>query len=322
MLIDTHAHINFKAFEADATEVVQRAFNNGVSLVLVGTQIDTSKEAVELAKKFNSPAFGTPSLAKEGGGGVYAVVGLHPVHTYSQHLDEEETSFQTREEIFDYEAYYKLASHPLVVGIGECGLDYYRIKNDELGIMNVEEIKNKQKLTFIQQIKLAKELDKALVIHCRPSAGTADAYLDILEIVDTEHLALSANHSSFRFEIHSFTGSPEIAMEFVKRGAYVGLNGIITFGDRKTKNMTTSSIALAKEGDKTGNMKKVVETVPLERIVLETDSPYLTPIPHRGKRNEPSFVKFVAERVAEIKGISLEEVEKTTTQNAKLLFKI
>jgi TatD DNase family protein len=111
-------------------------------------------------------------------------------------------------------------------------------------------------------------------------------------------------------------------MEFVKRGAYVGLNGIITFGDRKTKNMTTSSIALAKEGDKTGNMKKVVETVPLERIVLETDSPYLTPIPHRGKRNEPSFVKFVAERVAEIKGISLEEVEKTTTQNAKLLFKI
>jgi TatD DNase family protein len=324
-MFDTHAHINFKAFEADATEVVQRAFNNGVSLVLVGTQIDTSREAVELAKKFNSPAFGTPSLAKEGGGGVYAVVGLHPVHTYSQHLDEEETSFQTREEIFDYEAYYKLASHPLVVGIGECGLDYFRlpaeISQESTGVSH-EQIKKQQQAVFLQQIKLAKALNKALVIHCRPSAGTADAYLDILEIVDTEHLALSTNHSSFRFEIHSFTGSPEIAMEFVKRGAYVGLNGIITFGDRKTKNMTTSSIALAKEGDKTGNMKKVVETVPLERIVLETDSPYLTPIPHRGKRNEPSFVKFVAEKVAEIKGISLEEVEKTTTQNAKLLFKI
>ncbi len=324
MLIDTHAHINFKAFEADATEVVQRAFNNGVSLILVGTQIDTSKEAVELAEKFNSPAFGTPSLAKEGGGGVYAVVGLHPVHTYSQHLDEEETSFQTREEIFDYEAYYKLASHPLVVGIGECGLDYYRIKNDELGIMNVEEIKKKQKLTFIQQIKLAKELDKALVIHCRPSVGTADAYEDILQILDQEFEKFQIPNPKFqmRFEIHSFTGSPEIAMEFVKRGAYVGLNGIITFGDRKTKNLTTSSIALAKEGDKTGNMKKVVETVPLERIVLETDSPYLTPVPHRGKRNEPLFVKHVAEKVAEIKGVSLEEVAKTTTQNAKLLFNI
>ncbi len=334
MFIDTHAHVNFKAFEADAEVVIKRALGNGVSIVLVGTQIDTSRQAVEMAEKFESlnfksqitppsPLFGkegeergiavSPShsassghaLAKEGGGGVYAVVGLHPVHTYSQHLDEEETSFKTREEIFDYEVYSKIANHPLVVGIGECGLDYFRLPEDSVKreADSVEKIKAKQKDVFIQQIKLANELNKALVIHCRPSAGTEDAYEDILKILDTEHLALSTNHSSFRFEIHSFTGSPTMVMEFVKRGAFVGLNGIITF-------------------DKTGNMKQVVETVPLERIVLETDSPYLTPVPHRGKRNEPLFVKHVAEKVAEIKGVSLDEVEKTTTANARKLFKI
>lgn len=315
MLIDTHAHVNFKAFAEDADQTIGRALDAGVWVVNVGTQIDTSRQAVEVAEKFSNltPALSLPTgqagSPREGDtSGVFAVIGLHPVHTYSQHLDEEESSFMTREEKFDYNAYFKLANNPKVVGIGECGLDYYRIKNEELGSKNVEAIKQSQKDAFIAQIKLATELNKALVIHCRPSLGSQDAYEDILKILDQEiHPSLSPSPNEgragerLRFEIHSFTGSPEIVQEFIKRGAYVGLNGIITF-------------------DKTGNMQKVVETVPLDRIVLETDSPYLTPVPHRGKRNEPLYVKHVAERVAEIKGVALAELEKITTENAKKLF--
>ncbi len=312
MLIDTHAHVNFKAFAEDVDQTIGRALEAGVWVVNVGTQIDTSRQAVDLAEKY-PPYPSSPSRGEERGrGGVYAVIGLHPVHTYSQHLDEEETSFLSREEKFDFEAYRKLADSPKVVGIGECGLDYYRLPQDDGLLAGQEdrhqEIKKLQKDAFVQQIRLAKEANKALVIHCRPSAGSQDAYEDILQILDQEaHLSLTPSPyegregEGLRFEIHSFTGSPGIVQEFIKRGAYVGLNGIITF-------------------DKSGNMEEVVKTVPIDRIVLETDSPYLTPVPHRGKRNEPLYVKHVAERVAKIKNLSLEEVEKITTENAKKLF--
>ena len=283
MLIDTHAHVNFSAFKDDADATVQRALDAGMCVVNVGTQLDTSKSCVEMAEKYER---------------VYAVIGIHPVHTYQQMLDEEESHFKTRAEQFDHDVYFELGQNEKVVGIGECGLDYYRLPGgDEAGNMKHEAIKQLQKETFVGQIRLAKELEKALVIHCRPSTGTQDAYEDILEILDAE---LVQGH---RFEIHSFTGSPEIVKQFLDRGAYVGLNGIITF-------------------DKTGNMEKVVQMVPIERIVLETDSPYLTPAPNRGKRNEPLFVKFVAEKLAQIKGLSIDQVEEETTNNAKALFNI
>jgi TatD DNase family protein len=278
MLIDTHAHVNFSAFKDDADATIHRALDAGMCVVNVGTQTDTSRSAVDMANTYER---------------VYAVIGIHPVHTYQQMLDEEESRFKTRAEEFDRDIYYQLGQNEKVVGIGECGLDYYRLPENT----NHEAIKALQKETFVGQIRLAKELDKALVIHCRPSAGTQDAYEDILEILDAEII------QGHRFEIHSFTGSPEIALKFLDRGAYVGLNGIITF-------------------DKSGNMQKVAETVPLDRIVLETDSPYLTPLPHRGKRNEPSYVKFVAEKVAQIKNALLDEVEEETTNNAKQLFNL
>jgi TatD DNase family protein len=108
---------------------------------------------------------------------------------------------------------------------------------------------------------------------------------------------------NLRFEIHSFTGSPEYLQKFLDRGAYVSFNGIITF-------------------DKTGNMEKLVQMAPLDRIILETDCPYLTPVPNRGKRNEPSFVKFTADKVAIIKNLSADEIANITTSNAKKLFSL
>lgn len=278
MLIDTHGHVNFKAYKDDAKEVLQRALDNGVWVVNVGSQIDTSRQAVELANQFQE--------------GVYATVGLHPEHTHSQYVDEEETHFKTREEFFNYEEYSDLAENPKVVGIGECGLDYYRLPE-----ANQDEVIAKQKEAFRQQIRLAKEFNKALVVHSRPVKDKEDLYQDLIEILKSEGV------ENLRFEVHSFTGSPEAVKKFLELGAYVSFNGIITF-------------------DKTGNMKEVVKTTPLDRIILETDCPYLTPVPNRGKRNEPLFVEFVAKKLGEIKGFGVEKIADVTTANARKLFNI
>jgi TatD DNase family protein len=283
MLIDTHAHINLNAFRDDATEAIQRAHEAGVTVVNVGTQIDTSRQAVKLLEQFPEK--------------VYAVVGLHPLHTWKHRhddFDEQELAFNTREELFDYEAYKQLADNPRVVGIGECGLDYYRLPD-----VDTAPIKAKQGAVFIQQIELAQELDKALCIHCRPSNGTNDAYEDVLEIMGQ----VKQNNPRFRFEVHCYTGDLPTALKFVELGGFIGLNGIITF-------------------DKTGRSEEVVKGLPLEAIVLETDAPYLAPVPYRGKRNEPAYVVEVAKKIAEWKGISFGEVTEVTTKNTRQLFNI
>lgn len=280
--IDTHTHVNLRAFKDDAQETIQRSLDAGVGVVNVGTQIDTSRQAVELLKDFPE--------------GVWAVVGLHPSHTYAHEFeDEEEVKFKTREEHFDADLYRELAKHERVVGIGECGLDYYRLPDDR----DHNEIKQLQRAAFDEQIKLALELDKALCIHCRPSDGTVDAYEDLLEIIKE----VKAGNPELRFEVHCYTGDAATAKKFVDLGAYIGLNGIVTF-------------------DKTTRSEEVVKAVPLENIILETDAPYLTPKSNRGKRNEPSFLPEVAEQIAYWKNISIDEVAEQTTNNAKKLFNI
>lgn len=281
MLIDTHAHVQFSGFKDEADEIMQRALDAGMVVVNVGSQIDTSTEAVKMLDKFSER--------------VYAVVGLHPEHTFKHTLDEEESHFETRQEDFNYEAYKALAQNPKVVGIGECGLDYFRFEEGS----DIVKIKEQQRLAFDQQIKLALELDKALVVHCRPSSGTVDAYEDLVEILTR----VKQENSQLRFEVHCFTGTLAVAQKFVELGGYLGLNGIITF-------------------DKTGTSEEVVKNISLDNIILETDCPYLSPVPLRGKRNEPLNVKYVAEKIAEWKNVSFEEVENKTTENAKSLFNL
>ena len=281
MLIDTHAHVQFSGFKDEADEIMQRALDAGMVVVNVGSQIDTSTEAVKMLDKFSER--------------VYAVVGLHPEHTFKHTLDEEESHFETRQEDFNYEAYKALAQNPKVVGIGECGLDYFRFEEGS----DIVKIKEQQRLAFDQQIKLALELDKALVVHCRPSSGTVDAYEDLVEILTR----VKQENSQLRFEVHCFTGTLAVAQKFVELGGYLGLNGIITF-------------------DKTGTSEEVVKNIALDNIILETDCPYLSPVPLRGKRNEPLNVKYVAEKIAEWKNVSFEEVENKTTENAKSLFNL
>lgn len=275
-LIDTHAHVNLNAFSSDADEVLQRAFAKGIQVVNVGTRRETSEEAVNLLKKY--PA------------NLYATVGLHPSHTFSDYHDPQEVARGLGIERFDYEAYKQLASDPRVVGIGECGLDYYRLPQG-----NVAGVKARQKKAFEHQMTLALELDKALVIHCRPSKDTTDAYDDMLKILQSRSLP--------RFEIHSFTGTLAVAQKFIALGGFIGLNGIITF-------------------DKTGESERVVKGISLEAIVLETDSPYLTPAAFRGQRNEPLYVEETAKQIAAWRGESLDRVADITSANACTLFKL
>lgn len=281
VLIDTHAHVNFNAYKEDADAVLRRALETGVWTVNVGSQSSTSQRAVEIAGQYDE--------------GVCAVVGLHPIHLVKQLVDEEEFSFETREEIFDYDFYKKLSSYPKVVGIGECGLDYYRLPGGR-----EEETKRKQYETFVQHIELASELKKTLMVHSR------DAYNDIYAVLKPRMAKLKSAI------IHSFIGNWEEEKKFLDLGCFVSFNGIITYKPRKEK----------KPGSSDPGLLDAVRQTPLNRILLETDSPYLAPDPLRGTRNEPTNVRHIAEKIAELQNLFYTDVASQTTANARAVFGI
>lgn len=283
MVFDVHAHVNFKAFEPDGHEVIRRALDGGVGMILVGSQNTTSKRSVDYARRYRKEP-------------VYAAVGLHPIHLEEMHVDDKELGqeglgFTTRAEEFDYKYYKELANHPKVVAIGEVGLDYYRIENQELRI--------EQQRVFRKQIELALETKKALMVHCRK------AHDDCIKILK-EYFPLQATSyklQALNGDIHFFEGTLEQAREYFKLGFTVSFTGVITFKNAK-------------------HHQELVKALPIDHILLETDAPYLTPEPYRGKRNEPLYVKLVAAKVAELKGISVEEVERVTTSTAKKVFNL
>ena len=279
MLVDTHCHINFKEFKEDADKAIQRSLDEGTSLIVVGSQSTTSKRAVQLAEKHD---------------GVWAAVGLHPVHLFSYKVETDRNSFVSRAEEFDYEYYKKLASRPEVVAIGEMGLDYYRIEGLEEA-EGLEEVKEKQKDVFVQGIKLARELDKPIIIHTRAQDKTQHVFDDVLELLKQQNY--------IKCVIHCFGGDLQQARDFIEFGCMISVTGIVTF-----KNAH--------------EIHQVAKEIPLEHIMIETDAPYLAPEPHRGKRNEPSYVKYVAEKIAEIKELDFEEVAKITTENANRFFNL
>lgn len=274
-LIDAHTHIQFAAYKDDRDKVIKRSLEAGVWLVNVGTQKDTSAEAVALAEKYNK--------------GVYATVGLHPIHTDKSFHDEAELgldqSFTSRGDVFDYEFYKKLASHKKVVAIGECGLDYYRATSDR-----GHETKEKQKDAFYQQIELSKELKKPLMIHCR------EAFPDLIDILVACRMSLVSGSI-----VHFFSGTEREANQLLDMGLFFTFGGVITF---------------------VRDYDEIIKAVPINRILLETDAPYVTPAPYRGQRNEPLYVAEVAKKLAEIKDVSLDEIYHHTTENARNIFGI
>ncbi|NLJ58295.1 MAG: TatD family hydrolase [Tissierellia bacterium] len=199
---------------------------------------------------------------------VYAAVGCHP-HDTKYMKDETMDIFRD------------LAKSKKVVAIGEIGLDYH-YDNSERDV---------QRKWFREQIRLAKELDLPYIVHDREAHG------DLIKIMKEEH------YDGARGVLHCYSGSVELAKEFIKLGFYISLAGPVTFRKARVP-------------------KLVAKEIPFDKLLIETDSPYLTPEPFRGRRNEPKYVRFVAEEIAEIRNVSLDEVAERTTQNFKTLFEV
>lgn len=282
MFIDTHAHVNFKDFKDDADEVIRRSLDNDTWMILVGSEYKTSNRALSYANKYQK--------------GVYAAVGLHPSHLENgrvESLENGEKIFYERFEEFDYGSYEKLAQFEKVVAIGEIGLDYYHLDPKE----DNQKIKKKQQEVFVQQLILARQLNLPVIIHCR------QAHDDLYEIL-----------ANFKKEygqaipvgepwgvVHCFSGDEDLAWKYFRLGLMISFTGLITF---------------SKQWD------DLIRKIPLDKIMIETDAPYMTPEPYRGQRNEPLLVQYVAKRVADIKGLKIEKVAKATFDNACRLFKI
>lgn len=286
MLVDSHCHVHFHAYEENRADVIQRSLAKGIHLLTVGTQKETSKQAIEVAEKYD---------------GVWAAVGLFPPHLVASDFEDtdELATGSNLAEVFDMNVYRVLASHPKCVAIGECGLDYHRLPEQ----VDRSTLIKLQKQTVRAHFDLADELGLPVIIHCR------DAYADQLEIV-REYI--EQGKLKQRGVVHCFGGTLEDAQAFVELGFKIGITGIVTFPPRKSDVLFDGYTLI----------QHIARTLPLSSLLVETDAPYLTPVPHRGERNEPAFVEFVARKIAELKGISFEEVAEATSQNIQSIFHI
>jgi TatD DNase family protein len=253
-LIDTHCHLEWKAFDPDREAVIDRAVHAGVRrMITIGVDVPSSRRAIEIAEQQAA---------------VYAAVGVHPndcADFGAAALDELRS----------------LAQHPKVVAIGEIGLDYYWHRVDP----------DTQARAFHAQLELAAESNKPVIIHSR------DAALDVVQALEN----FAAQTAPLSGTLHSYFDDLDIARRVFSLGFYIGVTGPITF-------------------KKSDREREIVRQVRNDRLLLETDAPFLTPVPHRGRRNEPAYVRHVAETVALARGQSLEEVARQTTQNAERLF--
>ncbi len=253
VLIDSHSHIYCRDYAADFEEMLKRAADAGVAAMLVvGTDIESSRESVALAEKY-------PHL--------YSSVGIHP-HDASRVTEA------------CYEEIRKLTlSSPKVVAIGEIGLDFYRDRSP----------RDEQERVFRAFLRMAAELDKPVIVHDR------DAHERVMACLREE--------GAGRGVLHCFSGDAAMAAESIRMGFYISIPGTVTYPSNQA-------------------LRDVVAATSMDRMLVETDCPYLTPVPHRGKRNEPAYVRFAAERVAEVKGLTLADVARITTKNCRDLFGI
>ena len=268
-LFDAHTHVHFRTYDADRDEVLHRALSAGIGMVNVGTDKKTSAEAVALAEKYD---------------GCWATVGLHPIHTSTSFHDEDEGADAPEAE-FDHEYYLSLAKHPKVVAIGECGFDYFHSPDKE-----------RQKGAFLAQIRLAYEVKKPLMLHCR------DAYGDLIRVLKENENLLNPIPGI----THFFSGTVEEAKELLELGFYFTFGGAITLPK--------------KPGG--ADFEALVKMMPLDRILCETDAPYVAPMKYRGRRNEPLYVEEVIKKLAEFRGVTVGEMERITLENTRKILNL
>jgi TatD DNase family protein len=254
MWIDSHTHLNDQAFQEDYPIAIQTAMNSGVStMMVVGYDLESSRRAVDLASRY-------PML--------WAAVGVHPQDARTWNQDA-------------LKALEDLLKEPKVVAVGEIGLDYHYLDSS----------KEDQQRAFREQIQLANEYHKPVIIHNR------EAHQDTYSLLNQERIGPAGG------VMHCFSGSRETSAQFLKMGLYLSFTGVITFTNAE-------------------KLRNVAAEIPLDRLLVETDCPYMSPYPFRGRRNEPFRVALVGEKLAEIKQLPVEEVMQATTANARTLFQI
>jgi TatD DNase family protein len=276
--VDSHAHLNFAVFDSDRKEAIKRCLDNGVWMINVGSNLENSRKAAELAGRC--------------GKGVYAAVGLHPINLDTGLIKFKKDRLEggNRAKEFDYQSYRRLAVSEGVVAIGEVGLDYYwKPKTTRKKKL----FKQKQKELLFQELRLAEDLGLPVIFHCRMAHQ---------ELID--FLRENENLRPIKAVAHSFVGTREELRGYLDFGFSIGFNGII-FKDIEGVDF-----------------EELIADVPIEKMLLETDCPYLAPPSFPNERNEPTAVRYVAERIAQVKKISLEEIARITTQNAKELFSL
>jgi len=276
--IDTHAHLNLPAFALDVDTVAKRCAEEGVAVINVGTTEVTSARAVELAATYEH---------------CYAIMGLHPIQTAPGREDERSTEqggtpLPAAPEVFKTDFYRALAAKGKVVGIGECGFDYFHTKPGSYAV---------QEAAFIAQIELANELVLPLMIHTRgPKPGEVSptgrsVYADVYDVLK--------QYAKVPFNVHFYAGTYEEATKFFELGGTISFTGVVTFAKA---------------------YEDIIRAVPLDKIHGETDCPYVAPVPYRGQRCEPWMVKEVYKKIAAIRGENEEPVRQALIDNAKRFY--
>lgn len=249
MIFDSHAHYDDHQFDEDRDELIKKLYINNVKrIVNVSAELSGIERAIELADKYDY---------------IYASVGVHPDEVGE--LSKEHTMYIKEK-----------ALHPKVVAIGEIGLDYYEREGE------APKDRQQQKQWFINQLDIAKELNKPVIIHSR------DACEDTLEIIK--------NYKDLKMVMHCYSYSKETAKELMKSNMIFGIGGVVTFKNSK-------------------KLKEALEVIPIENILLETDCPYLAPVPFRGKRNQSDYINYVIEEIANIKNMNVSQVEEICWKN-------
>ena len=294
MLTDTHCHLDFNKFDEDRHAVIRRALEAGVERILVPSlELRSSITVIELSNSH-------PAL--------FAAVGFHPTDldewrdnsiTELQVLLHKATGFKLEEKDSSV-AKERLPQndHRKIVAIGEIGLDYYWVKEPEK--------QARQRQVLMDQLHLAREANLPVVIHMREEndAWFGQASIDLLEILSEWQKALQEQGHPLAERpgvLHSFNGNLETAQTAIAHNFYIGVTGPVTYKNAEEK-------------------RQIIRQLPLERLLIETDAPFLAPVPHRGGRNEPAFVRHIADKIAEIHMTTLEQVAEITSGNANRLF--
>ncbi len=263
IFVDSHAHLDGEQFDADREQVIARARENGIDTILAigsGTGPGSLDCAIQLAEQYEF---------------IYATIGIHP-HEAKLARDS------------DFDEMAQLAKRPKVIAWGEIGLDYFYDHSP----------RDIQQQVFVKQMEMAKTAKLPIVIHCRPSDRSEDAWEDSLRLLQ-EHWAPNGLGGI----LHCFTGTWDHAKRALDMGFMISFAGNVTF-------------------PKAQQIRDAAKQVPLDRVLIETDSPFLAPVPHRGKRNEPSFVKEAARQIGEIRGLSMEDVGLRTAKNFYRFFSL